>query len=228
MAFNKVNYALANKYTDDTAIGFGGLQGANATVEGYSFDEEGNTTVTFKYTATDGTTKTTDVIVKRGEQGEIGDSGVYIGTTAPTDEKYNVWINISEAYEPDTPLTASDAEEIVDTYVQTHKDELKGEDGKDGEYAVRYNTQSSATQVALSANVFTMCETPLTDANITFNETDNLPLYSFGFVAGANCTLTFPSGIQWTEKITPSFVEGYTYEVSINALTKIAVCTGGI
>ena len=40
-----------------------------------------------------GVTITDRVITAHGEKGETGDSGVYVGTTAPEDESVNVWID---------------------------------------------------------------------------------------------------------------------------------------
>lgn len=80
-----LSYILSKKYTDDTVIGLGALKGANATIKNV-VHEHGINTVTFEWTATDGTIKTTEMKVydgtpiyawTSGESYDVGDLAIY-------------------------------------------------------------------------------------------------------------------------------------------------------
>lgn len=82
-----LSYILSKKYTDDTVIGLGALKGANATIKSV-VHESGINTVTFEWTATDGTIKTTEMKVydgtpiytwTSGESYKVGDLVIYSG-----------------------------------------------------------------------------------------------------------------------------------------------------
>lgn len=60
-----ISYALSKRYTDDTVIGLGYLKGANCTIKNI-VHQDGINTVTFEWTATDGTTRTSEMIVNDG------------------------------------------------------------------------------------------------------------------------------------------------------------------
>ena len=69
-----ISYALSRKYTDDTVIGLGALKGAPCTIESV-VHQDGINTVTFKWTGTDGTVKTTEMIVNDGTPIYVWESG---------------------------------------------------------------------------------------------------------------------------------------------------------
>lgn len=60
-----LSYALAKKYTDDTAIGLGAVKGAPCVIQSVEETDEG-TVVTFKWTGTDGTEQTATMTAKHG------------------------------------------------------------------------------------------------------------------------------------------------------------------
>lgn len=60
-----ISYALSRKFTEDTVIGLGALKGANCTIKSI-VHQDGINTVTFEWTGTDGTTKTSEMIVNDG------------------------------------------------------------------------------------------------------------------------------------------------------------------
>ena len=64
-----LSYALSKKYTNDTVIGLGAIKGSPATVKSYAYDVDGNTIITFEWTATDNTKRTSTVSVKKGIDG---------------------------------------------------------------------------------------------------------------------------------------------------------------
>ena len=65
---DKKAYILAKKYTDDTAIQFGGLKGAPAKVKNIQETEDGNI-VTFEWKNDSGATQQRTMLVKNGTQG---------------------------------------------------------------------------------------------------------------------------------------------------------------
>ena len=52
---------MSRKYTDDTAIGFGGLKGANCTISNI-IKKDGQNIVTFEWTGTDGSKQYNELI----------------------------------------------------------------------------------------------------------------------------------------------------------------------
>ena len=65
-----VAYAMAKTYVEESLVGVGAIKGANCTIKSIVDDPtEGTHTVTFEWTATDGTKRTSVMIVKDG-QGE--------------------------------------------------------------------------------------------------------------------------------------------------------------
>ena len=107
-----ISYALSKKYTNDTVIGLGALKGANCTIQN-AIHEGGKTTITFQWTATDGTIQTTQIEVldgtpiytwTSGESYNVGDiaiynSAFYICTVANSDAIFNPskWSGIGTA-----------------------------------------------------------------------------------------------------------------------------------
>ena len=97
-----ISYSLSKKYTNDTVIGLGAIKGANCTIQS-AVHENGKTIVTFQWTATDGTIKTTQIEVldgtpiytwTSGESYEVGDiaiynSAFYVCTVANSDAVFN-------------------------------------------------------------------------------------------------------------------------------------------
>lgn len=97
-----ISYALSKRYTDDTVIGLGYLKGANCTIKSI-VHQDGVNVVTFEWTATDGTTRTSEMSVldgtpiytwTSGEHYEVGDiaiynSAFYICTIANSDVTFN-------------------------------------------------------------------------------------------------------------------------------------------
>lgn len=63
-------YVLSQSYTDASIVGLGAVKGANCTIDNVVTNPDGTTTMTFKWTGTDGSTKTTDVVIPQGEQGK--------------------------------------------------------------------------------------------------------------------------------------------------------------
>ena len=90
-----VSYALARKYTQDTADSLGSLRGAPATIDSIVDNGNGTHTVTFGWTGISGTHQTATMIVKDGTDGEnaqvsvlpaasaveLGNVYQYVGTT---------------------------------------------------------------------------------------------------------------------------------------------------
>lgn len=60
-----LSYILSKKFTEDTVIGLGAIKGANCTIKSI-VHQDGINTVTFEWTGTDGTTKTSEMIVNDG------------------------------------------------------------------------------------------------------------------------------------------------------------------
>ena len=60
-----ISYILSRKYCDNAIVGLGAIRGANCTIDNI-VHQDGINTVTFKWTGTDGTTKTRDMIVYDG------------------------------------------------------------------------------------------------------------------------------------------------------------------
>lgn len=82
---NLQTLVLSKKYTDDTAVGFGGLKGANCTIDNIE-KKDGQNIVTFKWTGTDGShqfaTMTVDdgtpiYVWTAGHKYEFGDLAIY-------------------------------------------------------------------------------------------------------------------------------------------------------
>lgn len=97
-----ISYALSKRYVDETVIGLGYLKGANCTIKSI-IHQDGVNVVTFEWTATDGTTRTSEMSVldgtpiytwTSGENYEVGDiaiynSSFYICTVANSDVTFN-------------------------------------------------------------------------------------------------------------------------------------------
>lgn len=60
-----LSYALSKKFTEDTAIGLGAVKGAPCTISSIQ-DNGDSTTLTFKWTGTDGTVQSSTMTVKNG------------------------------------------------------------------------------------------------------------------------------------------------------------------
>ena len=60
-----ISYVLSKKFTEDTVIGLGAIKGANCTIKSI-VHQDGINTVTFEWTGTDGTVKTSEMIVNDG------------------------------------------------------------------------------------------------------------------------------------------------------------------
>lgn len=114
---------------------------------------------------------------------------------------------------------------IFETYVDEHKDELKGEQGADGKdgangkdgknYSVEV-VESTTTTLEIQPNKFykfgEVTELSLTLAEIT--DTTQLNEYMFEFVSGSTATtLTLPDTIKWLE--TPTIESNKIYQCSI-------------
>ena len=69
-----ISYILSRKYCDNSIVGLGAIKGANCTVDDI-VHQDGINTVTFKWTGTDGTTKTRDMIVYDGTPIYVWESG---------------------------------------------------------------------------------------------------------------------------------------------------------
>ena len=107
-----ISYALSRKFTKDTVIGLGALKGANCTIKSI-VHQDGVNVVTFEWTATDGTTRTSEMTVldgtpiytwTSGENYNVGDiviynSAFYICTVANSDAIFNPskWSGIGTA-----------------------------------------------------------------------------------------------------------------------------------
>ena len=80
MGLSVVTYAISKKYTDETAIQFGGLKGAPCTIKNIT-EVEGGNIVVFEWKNDQGQTRTRNLLVKNGIQGtsissaEINDQG---------------------------------------------------------------------------------------------------------------------------------------------------------
>lgn len=67
MGISVVTKAISGKYTDNSIKGVSGvLAGKNCTITNTTFDTDGNSVVTFTWTADDGTKRNTDLIVSKG------------------------------------------------------------------------------------------------------------------------------------------------------------------
>lgn len=71
-----LSYAAANKFTEQTVIGLGAIKGSAASVTKAEYDTDGNTILTFQWTASDGTVETKTATVKRGLRGLQGIQGI--------------------------------------------------------------------------------------------------------------------------------------------------------
>ncbi len=108
---------------------------------------------------------------------------------------------------------------IVETYVDEHKDELKGEQGADGKDGKNYSVEvveSTTTTLQIQPNKFykfgEVTELNLTLAEIT--DTTQLNEYMFEFTSGSTATtLTLPDTIKWLE--TPTIESNKIYQCSI-------------
>lgn len=72
--FSSINYALSKKYTDETAIQFGGLKGAPCKVKSV-IKEDGRTTVTLQWTNDEGETRESELYIDDGTPIYIWESG---------------------------------------------------------------------------------------------------------------------------------------------------------
>ena len=80
-----ISYVMSKRYTDETCIGLGFLKGANCTIKSIVHQDNQNI-VTFEWTATDGTTRTSEMTVldgtpiytwTSGESYNVGDIAIY-------------------------------------------------------------------------------------------------------------------------------------------------------
>lgn len=69
-----ISYILSRKYCDNAIVGLGSIRGANCTISNI-IHQDGINTVTFKWTGTDGTEKTRDMIVYDGTPIYVWESG---------------------------------------------------------------------------------------------------------------------------------------------------------
>ena len=69
-----ISYILSRKYCDNSIIGLGAIRGANCTISDI-VHQDGINTVTFKWTGTDGTEKTRDMVVYDGTPIYVWESG---------------------------------------------------------------------------------------------------------------------------------------------------------
>lgn len=91
-----IAYALAKKYVKESLVGVGAIKGAPCTIQSITSDSDGNSVVTFKWTATDDTERTSTMTVLKGVKGDKGDTGnsaVHYGTEAPTDPEIKIWVD---------------------------------------------------------------------------------------------------------------------------------------
>ena len=68
------SYVLNKNYTDETAIQFGGLKGANCQIESV-VKEDGVTTVTFLWKNDEGATRESQIVINDGAKGDTGETG---------------------------------------------------------------------------------------------------------------------------------------------------------
>lgn len=120
------------------------------------------------------------------------------------------------------------SEDVAD-YVERHKDELKGEPGKDGKdyvHAGETVTDGGNVSKLLIPNVMCLFINPLTELNIILP--DNVLFYdeyNFMFTASADgCVLRIPENIKWA--IEPKIEALKYYEVSI--MNGIAIISTGM
>ena len=76
-----ITLAVAKKFTKDSLKGAGALKGAPCTVKSTSYDADGNSIVVLEWSLTDGSKKTSTVIINKGidgKDGEQGETGVSI------------------------------------------------------------------------------------------------------------------------------------------------------
>ena len=69
-----ISYILSKRYCDNAIVGLGTIRGANCTIDNI-VHQDGINTVTFKWTGTDGTIKTRDMIVYDGTPIYVWESG---------------------------------------------------------------------------------------------------------------------------------------------------------
>lgn len=69
-----ISYILSKRYCDNAIVGLGAIRGANCTIDNI-VHQDGINTVTFKWTGTDGTTKTRDMVVYDGTPIYVWESG---------------------------------------------------------------------------------------------------------------------------------------------------------
>lgn len=95
MGLDAISYSLSKKYTKDTAEEFGAIKGASAQIQSIEKDDNINT-VTFKWENSEGETRTGQMIVADGSQGDTPTIEIGNITTVP--------------YGSDAEVTARDTE----------------------------------------------------------------------------------------------------------------------
>lgn len=95
MGFSASAYALSKKYTDETAVQFGGLKGANCKIKSITpSEDERYNTVVFEWKNDEGATQTSSMIVKNGSIAEVTailDHGVKIAEIELDDETISIY-----------------------------------------------------------------------------------------------------------------------------------------
>lgn len=116
-----VSWLLSKKYTDASILGIGGaLAGKNCTI--YSSTKSGDTTtIVFKWTADDGTERTTEIQVEDGETPAITSTEIEGGHTitfATTDPSQSVSFNVMDGEEGQRGVSVIRADVDANNYLK--------------------------------------------------------------------------------------------------------------
>lgn len=116
-----VSWLLSRKYTDESILGIGGaLAGKNCTI--YSSTKSGDiTTIVFKWTADDGTERTTEIQVEDGETPTITSTEIEGGHTitfATTDPSQSVSFNVMDGLEGQRGVSVIRADVDANNYLK--------------------------------------------------------------------------------------------------------------
>lgn len=117
MGLSTVTYALCKKYTDETAIQFGGLKGAPCTIASIE-KEDGRNIITFQWKNDEGQIRTSQMIV---EDGENPKGTTYIATLLASgwnasNQQAVTFIEYEQAFEGVVGVPTNATEEQIQVY----------------------------------------------------------------------------------------------------------------
>lgn len=156
-----VSYVLNKKYTDETAIQFGGLKGASCQVKSI-VKEDGVNTVTLQWVNDEGETRESVLYINDGEKGETGETGAQ-GPRGLQGEQGIQGIQGEQGIQGIQGETGPQGEQGIQGE--------KGDPGEDGTpiYTWVAGTAYAVEDLAIYNNCFYLCTTANSD--LVFDET---------------------------------------------------------